>query len=91
MRRRVRWVDDPECKAAFDRVMLRFSRDIHQFRTREGLSIDRAAIAAGVHRDTVQAIEQLRTDPRLSTLIRLLHLFGFELSISYRYRWPLRL
>lgn len=47
-------------------------------------SQDDVATAAGIAPNTILAIEQARHDPHVSTLVRLAHVFGFEVVISLR-------
>jgi DNA-binding XRE family transcriptional regulator len=79
-----RWYEDPDLKGSFDRLATRISHDLHALRERQGWSIDALAKVAGVSADTVLAVEQTRTDPQLSTLIRLLYPFGYELAVGLR-------
>jgi predicted transcriptional regulator len=46
-----------------------------------GLSMDHAAAFAGVGRNTLQRLEAGRSDPRISTLRRILDLYGERLGV----------
>lgn len=79
-----RWQDDPDIKAAVERLLLRVGRDVHALRERHGWSQETEAEAAGLHPDTIQALERSQGDPRLSTLVRLFYVHGYELQIGLR-------
>lgn len=79
-----RWSDDPDIKAAVERVMLGLGRDAYALRGRQGWSQEAEARAAGLHPDTIQALERSVGDPRLSTLVRLFYIHGYELQIGLR-------
>lgn len=76
--------DDPDIRGAQERLLVLISRDAHALRARHGWSQDATAYAAGLHPDTVQAIEKADSDPRLSTLVRLFYSLGYELQIGLR-------
>ena len=53
--------------------------ELHSLRHARGLSIDKLAGAAGVHRQTVMDIEAARVAPRVDTLHSLAHALGVPL------------
>lgn len=55
-------------------------RKIRAIREETGLSIEHAAAFAGLGRNTLQRLEAGKTDPRISTLRRLLDLYGERLG-----------
>jgi transcriptional regulator with XRE-family HTH domain len=65
-------------------VTVRLSHDLYTLRQRQGWSLEALARVAGTDPDTVLALEQTRTDPQLSTIVRLLYPFGYELQLGYR-------
>lgn len=83
-RRRRRREKDPDIAAAMERLLLRVGRDAHTLRDRAGWSQEAEAQAAGIHQETVQTIEKGIGDPRLSTLVRLFYVHGYELQIGLR-------
>lgn len=79
-----RWRDDSDLADAVDRVLLQTSRDFHLMRDCREWSQEDVAKAAGIAPNTILAIEQARHDPHISTLVRLAHVYGFELIVSLR-------
>lgn len=79
-----RWRDDPDLTDAVTRALLPISRDFNYARDAREWSQDETAYAAGIAPNTLLAIEQARHDPHLSTLVRLAHIFGFEVVITLR-------
>jgi DNA-binding XRE family transcriptional regulator len=78
-----RWSDDPDLASAFERVALQLSADVHALRDAAFWSQDRAALASGLNVETIGDIEGLRTDPRLSTLVRLAFTLGRRVQIRF--------
>jgi transcriptional regulator with XRE-family HTH domain len=50
---------------------LLFGRRLRELRTKRGISQERLALAAGIHRTAVSKLELGTSDPRLSTILRL--------------------
>ena len=79
-----RWSDDPEILAAFERVMLQLGRNICELRELAGgWSIEAAARVAGIDAGTIGDIEALRTDPQLSSLVRVAFALGRRVEIRF--------
>lgn len=81
---RRRWSDDPDLRESFERALKSISDDLSLLRERQGWSLEQSAQAAGVDAQTVLDIETLRTDPRVSTFVRLAFVYGFELRLRLR-------
>lgn len=79
-----RWSDDPDLKAAVERQLLAVGRAAHELRERQGWSQEQEGEASGLHPDTIQALERGLGDTRLSTLVRLFFVHGYELQIGLR-------
>lgn len=76
--------DDPDLKAANERAKVGLSLLVDSCRQRVGWSQDSTAAAAGVNRKTVQEMEKGVGDPCLSSIVRTLFVFGFEVHIAIR-------
>jgi DNA-binding XRE family transcriptional regulator len=79
-----RWADDPDLRAGFEAVLVDLSRDLYHQRERCGWTLDQAADAAGVDKQTILDIEKTRGDPRLSTVMRLFFIYGQQLVVAGR-------
>jgi len=87
-RRGRRWSEDPDLREAVDRVLVQLSQDVNLLREHVDWSQDDLAAAAGVSDGTVLDVEKARTDPRISTLVRLAFVFGYEVDVRFRRRRP---
>lgn len=79
-----RWSDDPDLMQQHEHLMVQLSGDLHRIRARAGWSLEDWSRVSGVHPDTIHSLEQARTDPQVSTLIRLLYPAGFTLQVGFR-------
>jgi hypothetical protein len=76
---RGQWREDPDVVAAVDRFMLRVGRHIYVRRHDEAFnwSLEKFGYASGVHPNLIERIENHRSDPRVSTLVRLYFTLGW--------------
>jgi DNA-binding XRE family transcriptional regulator len=78
-----RWCHDPDISAAHQRSLLRVGDVVNRLRVNQDWSIDQLAHACGLHRDTVGDLERAVSDPKLSTIVSLAYVFGFELDVRF--------
>ena len=65
--------------------MLAIGKEAHAQRERHGWSQEAVARAAGLHPETVETVERSAGDPRLSTVVRLFYVLGFEMQFGLRH------
>jgi DNA-binding XRE family transcriptional regulator len=75
--------DDPALLARFDALLVGISGQLNALIERESWSQEQTADAADIHRHTLTELLKVRTDPQLSTLIRLAHAFDLDLQVSF--------
>lgn len=85
-RRGRRWQEDPDLRQVIERLQVQLSQDLNALRESAGWSQDALATAAGVSPNTVLDLEQTRSDPHISTLVRLAFVFGCQLEVRFRRR-----
>ena len=71
-----RWYEDKDLSGEHERLVLQLGQEVHLRRERLGWSLERLAAVAGLDEHTVHDLERGRTDPRLSTYIRILYALG---------------
>ncbi len=71
--------DFPRCHAVLRGIVN--LRALKQTRIDTGLSMEHAAAFAGIGRNTLQRIENGKADPRITTLRKILDLYGDRLDV----------
>lgn len=82
--RRIR--DNPVLARAFDTVLLAISDQVYGLQGRHNLTLQRLVDASGLSDRGLLDIFKTRSDPKISTLVRLAECFGCELQITFRPR-----
>jgi DNA-binding XRE family transcriptional regulator len=71
-----------------DRVLVGLSQDINELRDVAGWSQDATARAAGIAHNTILDLEKARTDPHISTLVRIAYALGYVTDVRFRRPQP---
>jgi DNA-binding XRE family transcriptional regulator len=79
-----RWQDDPDIREHVDLLLVRLSQDVNALRELAGWSQDTTAMVAGVAPNTILDLEQARTDPHISTVVRLAYALGYVTELRFR-------
>jgi hypothetical protein len=79
--RRIR--DDPKLRVPFERALFAIAEQLGALQERDGLTLAELA-GDDLSAQGVLDIQKLRSDPKISTLVRLAARHGCELSISFR-------
>src|SRR5687767_2834533 len=83
-RRGRRWHEDPDLRELVDRLLVQLSQDVNMMRECRDWSQAELATAAGVADATVLSIEKARTDPQISTIVRLAYAMGYLVDVRFR-------
>jgi transcriptional regulator with XRE-family HTH domain len=75
------WAEDPDLRAAVDRVRLHISRDLAARREHHFWSHEALGKVSGVHPNLISRLEKTTVDPKLSTLVRVYYAMGWYVDL----------